>query len=36
MMLLAPPLVIIEREMDELLGILDLAIGEVEETLGVR
>jgi adenosylmethionine-8-amino-7-oxononanoate aminotransferase len=36
MMLLAPPLVITEQEMAEVLAILDLAVGEVEETLEVR
>ena len=36
MMLLAPPLVITEQEMAEVLAILDLALGEVEETLEVR
>jgi len=35
-MLLAPPLVITEQEMAEVLAILDLAVGEVEETLEVR
>jgi len=33
MMLLAPPLVITEHEMDEVLDILDLALGEVTEAL---
>jgi adenosylmethionine-8-amino-7-oxononanoate aminotransferase len=36
MMLMAPPLVISEGEMNEVLAILDLAVGEVEETLEVR
>ncbi len=36
MMLMAPPLVISEEEMNEVLTILDLAVGEVEETLEVR
>jgi adenosylmethionine-8-amino-7-oxononanoate aminotransferase len=34
MVLMAPPLTITAREMDDLLTILDLAIGEVEEELG--
>jgi len=34
MVLMAPPLTITAAEMDELLKILDLAIGEVEERLG--
>ncbi len=36
MMLLAPPLVITEQEMDEVLDILDLALGEVTEALEAR
>jgi adenosylmethionine-8-amino-7-oxononanoate aminotransferase len=36
MVLMAPPMVITKDEMDNVLGILDLAIGEVEETLEVR
>jgi adenosylmethionine-8-amino-7-oxononanoate aminotransferase len=36
MVLMAPPLTITAEELEELLGILDLAIGEVEETLEVR
>ena len=36
MMLLAPPLVITEKEMEEVLDILDLAMGEVDETLELR
>jgi adenosylmethionine-8-amino-7-oxononanoate aminotransferase len=36
MVLMAPPLTITAREMDDLLDILDLAIGEVEESLEVR
>jgi adenosylmethionine-8-amino-7-oxononanoate aminotransferase len=35
MMLLAPPLVITEAEMAELLAILDVALGEVEAALGM-
>ncbi len=35
MMLLAPPLVITEAEMTELLAILDVAVGEVEAALGM-
>jgi adenosylmethionine-8-amino-7-oxononanoate aminotransferase len=34
MVLMAPPLTITAREMDEVLDILDLSIGEVEETVG--
>jgi adenosylmethionine-8-amino-7-oxononanoate aminotransferase len=34
MVLMAPPLTITAQELDELLDILDLAIGEVEEALG--
>jgi adenosylmethionine-8-amino-7-oxononanoate aminotransferase len=34
MVLMAPPLTITSEEMDDLLTILDLAIGEVEEELG--
>jgi adenosylmethionine-8-amino-7-oxononanoate aminotransferase len=34
MVLMAPPLTITAQEMDDLLNILDLAIGEVEETIG--
>jgi adenosylmethionine-8-amino-7-oxononanoate aminotransferase len=33
MVLMAPPLTITAQEMDDLLTILDLAIGEVEETI---
>jgi adenosylmethionine-8-amino-7-oxononanoate aminotransferase len=36
MMLLAPPLTISEGEMIEVLNILDLAVGEVEEAIEVR
>jgi adenosylmethionine-8-amino-7-oxononanoate aminotransferase len=36
MVLMAPPLVITSEQMGDLLGILDLAIGEVEEALSVR
>jgi adenosylmethionine-8-amino-7-oxononanoate aminotransferase len=36
MILMAPPLTITAQEMDELLAILDLAIGEVEETIEAR
>ena len=36
MMLLAPPLTITEGEMAEVLAILDLAVGEVEEAIEVR
>ena len=36
MVLMAPPLTITAEQMTELLDILDLAIGEVEDTLEVR
>jgi len=36
MVLLAPPLVITTGQMDDLLKILDEAIGEIEETLGLK
>jgi adenosylmethionine-8-amino-7-oxononanoate aminotransferase len=35
MLLLAPPLVITAREMDEVLNLLDLAVGEVEDALEI-
>jgi len=35
MMQLAPPLIITEAEMDELLRIVDEAIGDVEDQLGI-
>jgi adenosylmethionine-8-amino-7-oxononanoate aminotransferase len=35
MVLLAPPLIIDEEQMNDLIGILDASIGEVEQQLGL-